>query len=218
MAHHPAMFNLQNLETAKYFFLIKSQTKAMSFWSTSGDTFEHGNLHPTCYTKLILNINLRPLYEQVGGKEGVLPYMWYTGACCPNGSLFCNESLNTGHIFSKKVPTRGSITSDWSKKWVCISRKISKNMYFFCQNDPLKWVRVSRLEPHVLSNSNVSTFTAGSNVDDISRVDTDVLMEVAYSCNFLAVSDSSTCPDIGTSWCHAGIIEHFEIRGFKMTP
>ena len=31
-----------------------------------------------------------------------------------------------------------------------------------------------------------------------SRVDTDVLMEVAYSCNFLAVSDSSTCPDIGT--------------------
>ena len=32
-----------------------------------------------------------------------------------------------------------------------------------------------------------------------SRVDTDVLMEVAYSCNFLAVSDSSTCPDIGTS-------------------
>ena len=52
----------------------------------------------------------------------------------------------------------------------------------------------------------------------ISRVDTDVLIEVAYSCNFLAVSDSSTCPDIGTSWCHAGIIEHFEIRGFKMTP
>ena len=28
---------------------------------------------------------------------------------------------------------------------------------------------------------------------------THVLMEVAYSCNFLAVSDSSTCPDIGTS-------------------
>ena len=33
----------------------------------------------------------------------------------------------------------------------------------------------------------------------VSRVDTDVLMEVVYSCNFLAVSDSSTCPDIGTS-------------------
>ena len=32
-----------------------------------------------------------------------------------------------------------------------------------------------------------------------SRVDTDVLMEVAYSCNFLDVSDSSTCPDPGTS-------------------
>ena len=55
-------------------------------------------------------------------------------------------------------------------------------------------------------------------IRNFSRVDTDVLMEVAYSCNFLAVSDSSTCPDIGTSWCHAGIIEHFEIRGFKMTP
>ena len=32
-----------------------------------------------------------------------------------------------------------------------------------------------------------------------SRVDTDVLMEVEYSCNFLAVSDYPTCPDIGTS-------------------
>ena len=37
------------------------------------------------------------------------------------------------------------------------------------------------------------------NIFGISLVDTDVLMEVAYSCNFLAVSDSSTCPDIGTS-------------------
>ena len=55
-------------------------------------------------------------------------------------------------------------------------------------------------------------------IQPYSRVDTDVLMEVSYRCNFLAVSDSSTCPDIGTSWCHAGIIEHFEIRGFKMTP
>ena len=61
-------------------------------------------------------------------------------------------------------------------------------------------------------------FPAGHAYTHNSRVDTDVLMEVAYSCNFLAVSDSSTCPDIGTSWCHAGIIEHFEIRGFKMTP
>ena len=36
-------------------------------------------------------------------------------------------------------------------------------------------------------------------IKSFSRVDTDVLMEVAYSCNFLAVSDSSTCPDIGSS-------------------
>ena len=51
-----------------------------------------------------------------------------------------------------------------------------------------------------------------------SRVDTDVDLEVAYSCNIFAVPDSLTCPDIQTSWCHSGIIEHFEIRGFKMTP
>ena len=51
-----------------------------------------------------------------------------------------------------------------------------------------------------------------------SRVDTDVELEVAYSCNIFAVPDSLTCPDIQTSWCHSGIIEHFEIRGFKMTP
>ena len=38
-----------------------------------------------------------------------------------------------------------------------------------------------------------------SNHEGFSQVDTDVLMEVAYSCNFLAVSDSSRCPDIGTS-------------------
>ena len=35
---------------------------------------------------------------------------------------------------------------------------------------------------------------------------------------FFAVSDSLTCPDIETSWCHSGIIEHFEIWGLKMTP
>ena len=64
----------------------------------------------------------------------------------------------------------------------------------------------------------LATVTVGRPSRVNSRVDTDVLMEVAYSCNFLAVSDSSTCPDKGTSWCHAGIIEHFEIRGFKMTP
>ena len=35
---------------------------------------------------------------------------------------------------------------------------------------------------------------------------------------FFAVSDSSQCPDIGTSWCHSGIIEHFEIWGFENEP
>ena len=36
--------------------------------------------------------------------------------------------------------------------------------------------------------------------DDVpsSRVDTDVDLEVAYSCNIFAVSDSLTCPDIQT--------------------
>ena len=33
----------------------------------------------------------------------------------------------------------------------------------------------------------------------ISRVDTDVELEVAYSCNIFAVPDSLTCPDIQTS-------------------
>ena len=55
-------------------------------------------------------------------------------------------------------------------------------------------------------------------VPSTSRVDTDVELEVAYSCNIFDVSDSLTCPDIQSSWCHSGIIEHFEIRGFKMTP
>ena len=32
-----------------------------------------------------------------------------------------------------------------------------------------------------------------------SRVDTDVDLEVAYSCNIFAVPDSLTCPDIQTS-------------------
>ena len=32
-----------------------------------------------------------------------------------------------------------------------------------------------------------------------SRVDTQVHLEVAYSCNVLTVSDSPTSPDIGTS-------------------
>ena len=46
-----------------------------------------------------------------------------------------------------------------------------------------------------------------------SRVDTEVHLKVAYSYNVLTVSDSLTSPDIGTSWCHFGIIEHLE-----MTP
>ena len=33
----------------------------------------------------------------------------------------------------------------------------------------------------------------------ISRVDTDVELEVAYSCNIFDVSDSLTCPDIQSS-------------------
>ena len=53
----------------------------------------------------------------------------------------------------------------------------------------------------------------------ITWVDTDVLvdLEVMYSCNFLAVSDSWTCPNIETCWCHTGIIEYFEI-GFPNDP
>ena len=42
------------------------------------------------------------------------------------------------------------------------------------------------------------TVVYGSN-EPHSPVDTDVHLEVAYSCNFLTVSDSPTFPDIGTS-------------------
>ena len=34
----------------------------------------------------------------------------------------------------------------------------------------------------------------------------------------LSLSYGGVCPDIETSWCHAGIIEQFEIRGIKITP
>ena len=34
-------------------------------------------------------------------------------------------------------------------------------------------------------------------------------MEVAYSCDVFAVSDSLVYPDKETDWCHVGIIEHF---------
>ena len=37
----------------------------------------------------------------------------------------------------------------------------------------------------------------------LSRVDTDVELEVAYSCNIFDVSNSLTCPDIQSSWCHS---------------
>ena len=36
-------------------------------------------------------------------------------------------------------------------------------------------------------------------------------MEVTYSCDFFAVSDSLVYPNKETGWCHVGIIEHFEI-------
>ena len=46
-------------------------------------------------------------------------------------------------------------------------------------------------------------------------VDTEEHLEVAYTCNVFTVSDSPTSPDIGTSLCHFGIFEHFEIWGLK---
>ena len=39
----------------------------------------------------------------------------------------------------------------------------------------------------------------GGGLKQNSRIDTDGEMEVAYTCDFLAVSDSSTCPERGTS-------------------
>ena len=60
--------------------------------------------------------------------------------------------------------------------------------------------------------------SGNSDIHMISRVDAEVHLEVVYTCNALTVSDSPTSPDIGTSWCYFGIIEHFEIWGFDMTP
>ena len=53
-------------------------------------------------------------------------------------------------------------------------------------------------------------------IDELTNKRVNLEDEVAYSCIFCAVSDSSTCPEIGTRWCHCGIIEHFEIRGFNL--
>ena len=52
------------------------------------------------------------------------------------------------------------------------------------------------------------------------RDNVDVDLEVAYSCVpffffFFPVSDFSTCPDIRTRWCYAGIFGNFEIGDFK---
>ena len=109
---------------------------------------------------------------------------------CRHGSHFQKKSLKTGQFFWTKIScSLHSKPPKFFEKSVCIFGKILDMGTYFWNIYPWKWVS--------------------------SRVDTDVLMEVAYSCNFRAVSDSSTCLDIGTSWCHAGITEHFEIRGFK---
>ena len=90
--------------------------------------------------------------------------------------------------------------------------------FIYDQNTSPPNERISHSNMQVLTDIKNPTIDVLKSSTGDSLVDTDVLMEVTYSCNFLAVSDSSTCPDIGTSRCHAGIIEHFEIRGFKMTP
>ena len=121
---------------------------------------------------------------------------WYFQVCQGHSALWMPQmpfQLRVLALTNKKQPS-------WDK---CLLRDILTPRFY----------RVSLF----LLNLSVVMYRKFRNVP-ISRVDTDVLMEVAYSFNFLAVSDSSTCPDIGTSWCHAGIIEHFEIRGFKMTP
>ena len=83
-------------------------------------------------------------------------------------------------------------------------------LYSLCQrwkNSLHEWIRRALIAPE--KNNLCEAFVSCYSVSHLllidnsktihSRVDTDVLMEVAYSCNFLAVSDSSTCPDIGTN-------------------
>ena len=109
-----------------------------------------------------------------------------------------------------------SLVDKLRHSWYFSTQDSTERYWMFTPSYQLQspeWNDVTLIFQHGLSHSQFRILCS-----QFSRVDTDVLMEVAYSCNFLAVSDSSTCPDIGTSWCHAGIIEHFEIRGFKMTP
>ena len=49
------------------------------------------------------------------------------------------------------------------------------------------------------------------------RAYADVDLEAVYSCHFLTAPVSPTCPDIETGSCHAGNIEHSQIRDFNDT-
>ena len=101
----------------------------MSFWSTSGDTFEHGNLHPN----LLYQTNFKHKSETTiwaggGGGRGYFCICGIREHAAQMGHFFCNKSLNMGHIFSKIVPKHGSFPSDWSQ---ILKPKISKNGYVF---------------------------------------------------------------------------------------
>ena len=103
----------------------------------------------------------------------------------------------------------------WGLWWAYKSAADARPQAKFWQKDrrSKKWTRPSKnkQKTHLTELPKV--------VSPSSRVDTDVEMEVAYSCNIFVVSDSlMTCPDIQTRWCHSGIIEHFVIWGFRITP
>ena len=79
---------------------------------------------------------------------------------CSNGLLFHNKSLTRVPFLQKIFLNMGSFFKNFClftmpthkkfEKWAYISRKIPKSGYLFCQNGPLNWVWVSRLEWHTL--------------------------------------------------------------------
>ena len=89
----------------------------------------------------------------------------YMGMCRTNGSHFHKISPNLGPIFYKSIRTLWFISVTEPKFWgVCyrhantqylwkiglFQEKSLKMGTFFCQNGPLKWVGVLKLERHTL--------------------------------------------------------------------
>ena len=73
--------------------------------------------------------------------QGVLPYVWYRGTCCPNWSVFPKKSLNMGPIFHKKILKKWVIFSALKilkNGYVILKKFLVRNGYLFSESLPLK--------------------------------------------------------------------------------